>query len=258
MAACERICFLFVANNYLMDFSAVLTSRRSIRAFSDKPVSQKTINHILTDAIESPSSSNTQPYKIVVAQGETCKQLGQELLSRYRKINKIQRQPLPIKLLKAMTSKAMPDGDYKPILGKYPGIFQERRLATGRGLYRTMGIERGDKHARDEQLARNFTFFDAPVAMFIFVHPGMKFTALVDSGIMMQSLMLSATNLGLGTCPQGALGMWRSPLETHFDIPKGYKLVCGLALGYPKEDEQVNDYRPEKLALSDLIIPSKK
>lgn len=240
-----------------MEFSQALYSRRSIRAFSDKPVSQDTINAILTDAIESPSSSNTQPYKVAVATGDTCKQLGQELLSRYRKINKIQRQPMPLKLFNAATSKAMPDGDYKPILGKYPGIFQERRMHTGKGLYDILGIQRGDKQARDAAMARNFTFFNAPVAVFVFIHPGMKFTALVDAGIMMQSLMLSATDRGLGTCPQGALGMWRSPLEKHFNIPDGYKLVCGLALGYPKDDEIVNTYRPEKIPLDELIIPSK-
>ena len=120
-----------------------------------------------------------------------------------------------------LASRAMPDGDYKPILGKYPGIFQDRRMHTGRGLYEILGIKRGDKKGRDAAMARNFTFFDAPVAVFVFIHPGMKFTALVDAGIMMQSLMLSATDKGLGTCPQGALGMWRSPLEEHFDIPDG-------------------------------------
>lgn len=240
-----------------MEFSQTLYSRRSIRAFSDKPVSQDIINSILTDAIESPSSSNTQPYKVAVATGETCKALGQELLEKYYKINKIQRQPIPLKLFNIATSGAMPDGDYKPILGKYPGIFQDRRMHTGRGLYETLGIQRGDKKARDEAMARNFIFFDAPVAIFVFIHPGMKFTALVDAGIMMQSLMLSATDKGLGTCPQGALGMWRSPLEKHFEIPAGYKLVCGLALGYPKAEEKVNEYRPKKLGLDELIIPAK-
>ncbi|MDM7859019.1 nitroreductase [Alteromonas sp. ASW11-36] len=240
-----------------MDFSDVLHSRRSIRAFADKPVPQAIIDSILTDAIESPSSSNTQPYKVAVATGKTCQQLGQELLEKYRKINVIQRQPLPLKLFNAATSNAMPDGDYKPILGKYPGIFQDRRMHTGKGLYEIMGIQRGDKKARDAAMARNFTFFDAPVAIFVFIHPGMKFTALVDAGIMMQSLMLSATDKGLGTCPQGALGMWRSPLEKHFDIPKGYNLVCGLALGYPKEDEEVNSYRPRKISLDELLIPTK-
>ena len=84
----------------------------------------------------------------------------------------------------------------------------------------------------------------------------MKWTALVDAGIMMQSLMLSATNKGLGTCAQAALGMWRSPLDKHFDIPKEYKLVCGMALGYPK-DEVINEFRPSKIGLDELLIPKK-
>ena len=142
------------------------------------------------------------------------------------------------------------------MMGKYPPVFQERRVATGMGLYETLGIERKDKKARDEQMARNFTFFNAPVAIFVFIHPGMQHTALLDAGIMMQSLMLSATNKGLGTCAQGALGIWRSPIDKHFNVPKGYKLVCGLALGYP-EDNKVNSYQPEKIDLDELLIPKK-
>ena len=239
-----------------MEFSDVLNNRRSIRAFSDKAIDQSILDEILLEAAESPSSSNTQPYKLAVATGDTCQQLGQALLEKYYSVNKIQRMPTPKKLFKVLTSKSMPDGDYKPILGKYPGIFQQRRMETGKGLYEILGIGRGDPKARDEQMARNFTFFDAPAAVFVFIHPGMTHTALVDSGIMMQSLMLSATNKGLGTCAQGALGMWRSPLEQHFNIPKGYKLVCGLALGYPTDDI-VNTYRPNKLGLDELLIPSK-
>lgn len=239
-----------------MDFIDVLKSRRSIRAFSDKEVEQSILDEILREALESPSSSNTQPYKLAVATGETCKKLGNALLSNYQKSHKIQKQPLPLKIISAITSNALPDGDFKPIMGKYPPIFQERRVATGMGLYEVLGIERQDKKARDDQMARNFTFFDAPVAIFVFIHPGMKHTALLDAGIMLQSLMLAATNKGLGTCAQGALGIWRSPIDKHFKIPKDYKLVCGLALGYPEENK-VNSYRPEKLALDELLIPEK-
>ena len=239
-----------------MDFTEVLKSRRSIRAFSDKPVDQSILDEILLEALESPSSSNTQPYKFAVATGETCKQLGGELLSKYHKSNKIQKQPLPLKIISAITSDALPDSDFKPMLGKYPPVFQERRMSTGMGLYEVLGIERKDKKARDEQMAKNFTFFDAPVAIFVFIHPGMQHTALLDAGILMQSLMLSATNKGLGTCAQGALGIWRSPIDKHFSIPKGYKLVCGLALGYP-EDDKVNSYKPKKIELDELLIPEK-
>ncbi|MCP5206997.1 MAG: nitroreductase family protein [Hahellaceae bacterium] len=239
-----------------MDYIDVLKTRRSIRAFSDKPVESSLLDEILREALESPSSSNSQPYKLAVATGDICKKLGEELQSKYYRSNKIQKQPLPLKLLSAITTDALPDSDFKPILGKYPPVFQERRVATGMGLYEVLGISRDDKKARDEQMARNFIFFDAPVAIFFFVHPGMKHTALVDAGIMMQSLMLSATNKGLGTCAQGALGIWRSPIDKFFKVPKDYKLVCGLALGYP-QDNKVNQYRPDKIDLDELLIPAK-
>ena len=239
-----------------MEFTDVLKNRRSIRAFADREVEQHILDEIFTDALESPSSSNTQPYKLAVAKGETCKAIGQKLLAKYNRSSEIQKKPLPIKAISALTSGAMPDGDFKPILGKYPGIFQQRRVQTGMGLYEVLGIERGDRAARDQQMARNFTFFDAPVAIFAFIHPGMTFTALVDLGIMLQSLMLSATDKGLGTCAQGALGIWRSPIDEHFNVPKDYKLVCGVALGYPKE-EKVNEYRPDKLSLDELLVPEK-
>lgn len=241
-----------------MEFNEALYSRRSIRGFLDREVEQDVLDAILTDAIESPSSSNTQPFKLAVATGDVCKEIGQDLLANYKVINKFQRQPLLLKALNFFFSKSKPDGDYVPMLGKYPGIFQERRIHTGKGLYKIWGIKRGDRKARDASLAKNFTFFDAPVAIFIFLHPGMKHTAFIDTGLMMQSLMLSATARGLGTCAQGSLGMWRSPLEKHFDIPEGYKLVCGISLGYPDTEDPANEYRPEKISLEELVIPSKK
>lgn len=65
----------------------------------------------------------------------------------------------------------------------------------------------------------------------------MKHTALVDLGIFMQSLMFLATDHGLGSCALGSLGISRKPLDNYFDIPPDYKLVYGMALGYPTEEE---------------------
>lgn len=239
-----------------MELQDIIQQRRSVRAFKNQDVPQELLHKLFELALESPSSSNSQPYKMAVAQGDVATQIGQKLQDNYWRSNAIQKQPLPLKVFSALTSDAMPDSDFKPILGKYPGDFQRRRVKTGMGLYKILGIERQDRKARDEHMALNFSFFGAPVALFFFVDPRMKHTALVDLGIFMQSLMLLATDHGLGTCAQGALGIWRKPLDKFFDIPTEYKLVCGMALGYPS-DEKVNEYRPEKLALNDLLMASK-
>ena len=76
-------------------------------------------------------------------------------------------------------------------------------------------------------------------------------------GMAMQTLMLAATDEGLASCAQGALGLWRSPLEKRFRIPRHYQLLCGVSLGFAA-DQPVNRFRPEKLPVSELMIPRRE
>ncbi len=94
------------------------------------------------------------------------------------------------------------------------------------------------------------------MAVWFFVDPKMKYTALVDAGLFMQNFMLSATSKGLGTCAQGSLNLWREPVDKYFNIPEGYELVCGISLGYPT-DAEVNTYRPEKISVEEILVPHK-
>ena len=73
--------------------------------------------------------------------------------------------------------------------------------------------------------------------------------AALDAGIMLQTLMLSAKSHGLATCAQGALATWGSPIRDEFDIPAGYKLLCGLSIGYASDDK-VNSFNPGRQPIS--------
>lgn len=236
-----------------MEFSDVLRQRNSVRAFRRDPVPPDVIDGLLDDALWSPSWSNTQPYRVAVATGDIVEALRDELAEKYRRAGQLQRAPWWRKPILALRGGVLPDGDFRIPL-KYPPELQARRVATGKGLYGTLGIGRGDHAARDAQMGRNFVFFDAPVAMFVFVHRKLGVYSVLDAGIFLQSLMLAATDRGLGTCAQGALGVWRSPVERHFEIPDDYKLVCGLSLGYPA-DESVNRFRPERRRREELVLP---
>ena len=238
-----------------MEFQDVMAQRHSVRAFTDQPVSDTLLNGLLARASGAPSWSNTQPYQIAVARGEVLESLRRELPERFDQLMALQRAPMVKKLKALVTKKGMPDGDYRPVV-KYPDDLQPRRVATGHGLYQLLGIGREDKQARHEQMAANFRFFDAPVALFVFVHEGLGIYSALDAGIFLQSLMLAATDEGLGTCAQGALALWRSPLEKHFQLPGQYKLLCGLSLGYEAQ-ETINQFRPDRQPLESLLIPEK-
>lgn len=232
--------------------SALLRERKSTRDFLPMTLEQSILDEILDDAMQSPSWSNTQPYRIGVVQGSDRDKLAKELKTKYFNICELQRAPKWRQLLAYLINKDMPDSDYKQV-PIYPKELQKRRLKTAKGLYGLLGIERKDTSKRDQQMARNFEFFGAPTAVFIFTHKGLGVYSVLDAGILLQSIMLAAEARGVASCAQGALALWRKPLEKHFDIPKGYKLLCGVSLGYAS-DAEVNSFRPGRLSKKNILL----
>lgn len=60
---------------------AEIFDRRSIRKFSDRPISREDIEEIIESGMKAPSSKNRQPWKFIVIQGEAKK----EMLKAFRK-----------------------------------------------------------------------------------------------------------------------------------------------------------------------------
>ena len=89
----------------------------------------------------------------------------------------------------------------------------------------------------------NFEFFGAPAVVFLFVHRGLREFAALDAGLYLQTLMLSAHARGLATCAQGALATWAWPVRSAFEIPRPYRLICGVSIGHAS-DNAVNRYNP--------------
>jgi len=64
-----------------------------------------------------------------------------------------------------------------------------------------------------------------------------------DHGIAAQSIMLGATERGLGGCMIGSID--RNGLRQTLDIPEQYEILLILALGKPKETVVLEDVGPE-------------
>lgn len=54
---------------------SAIYDRRSIRKFTDKPISQKDITDIIQSGIKAPSSKNRQPWKYIVIQGNAKEEM---------------------------------------------------------------------------------------------------------------------------------------------------------------------------------------
>jgi nitroreductase len=102
-------------------------------------------------------------------------------------------------------------------------------------------------------MRRNFEFFGAPTVVFVFVHRGLGAFSVLDAGVLLQTLMLSARARGLGSCAQGALALWPGPVRAEFEVPAAYSLICGVSLGFPSE-HPVNGFRPGRAPLDDVLL----
>jgi nitroreductase len=230
--------------------SALIRSRRSVRDFLPRPVPQDVLDAVLDDARWAPSWSNTQPYRIAVASGALRDELAVELCGLFDRGVAAQRGGALAKLRLLLTRRGLPDGDFATTF-TYPDDLQPRRRETGRGLYELLGIDRDDTVARDRQMRRNFEFFGAPTALILFVHEGLREFAVLDAGVYLQTLMLSAHARGLATCAQGALATWAGPVRAAFDIPAPYRLICGVSIGYAST-HAVNGFNPGRASSETL------
>lgn len=234
------------------EFSQFLASRRSTRDFLATPIPQEILDQILSDSLTAPSWSNTRPFKVAVATGEVRDRISTEFLSRWNVLSKILRKGILNKLRIIYSRYGLPTSN-RGIAKPYPAELKPRAERVGREMYETFGVARGDRPARDQQWAKNYSFFGAPVELFIYVHKSLNIYAASDAGLMMQNLMLSAHAHGLGTCAQGAVAIWDDVVRKEFEVPSDYRLLCGVAIGYPS-DSPINDFKANRIDVEELIL----
>ncbi len=237
-------------------WSEFAASRRSTRDFLPTPVPPEIIDALLTDALTAPSWSNTRPFLVAVASGETRDRISAEFLSRWAALSAARIGGFWPKLKLAVTRYGLPTSN-RMIAKPYPAELKGRAARVGKELYAALGVERGDKAGRDAQWAKNYEFFGAPTELFVFVHSSLDIFSASDAGLFMQNLMLGAHARGLGTCAQGAVAIWSDVVRGEFEVPRQYRLLCGVAIGYPSE-ASVNQFKAHRLGVSEIKATPKK
>lgn len=236
--------------------SEFLASRRSTRDFLSTPVPDEILDQILTDSLTAPSWSNTRPFKVAIATGEVRDRISGEFLSRWHVLSRIMRKGIRNKLRLIYSRYGLPTSN-RSIVKPYVAELRPRAQRVGKELYELFGVKRGDRTARDAQWGKNYSFFGAPVELFIYIHKSLHIYAASDAGLMMQNLMLSAHAHGLGTCAQGAVNIWDDVIRKEFEISKDYRLLCGLAIGYPS-NSPVNSFKADRIDKSQMIVKPRK
>jgi nitroreductase len=195
---------------------AAITSRRSIRAYLDKPVAREDVEAILQVAARAPSGTNTQPWKVYVLTGEAKARLSAAILAAYH-------DP-------AQAAEHAEEYAYYP--REWVSPFIDRRRKVGWDLYALLGLTRDNKTGMAAQHGRNYRFFDAPVGLIFTIDRVMQQGSWLDYGMFLQNIMVAARGRGLDTCPQAAFTQFHRIIAEQLGLPPNEMLVCGMALGF--------------------------
>ncbi|WP_213959237.1 MULTISPECIES: nitroreductase [unclassified Variovorax] len=212
-------------------FGEVVRGRRTIRAFRPQPVPREVVAGILELAARSPSTFNTQPWRVHVFAGPA-------------------RQALVDAILEAHAANT--EAPFTPFPNPPPSDCSARQAEFARCYYASLSIRQDDMVARARQTTRNYRFFDAPVGLMFSIDTRLTHNSWLDFGLFLQTLMLAAHAHGLGTCPQVAFLRYERRIATHLRFEANQSLVCGMSLGYPDSDASVNQVCMPRGAASDF------
>ncbi|HEX8057237.1 MAG TPA: nitroreductase [Novosphingobium sp.] len=218
-----------------MKVSEAAASRRSIRAFLDKPVDPLVLRRVLETAQRAPSGGNVQPWNAVVLTGEPLARL-QAAIVEALALGKAGR---------SMEYDIYPKG--------LDGTYEERRVGVGEVMYEALGIAREDKAGRLGQFAENFRAFGAPVLMLVHTPRYMGPPQWSDIGMWLQTVMLLLREEGLDSCPQESWAMYGRRVREAIAVPEDHVFFCGLAIGHRDPAAPVNLFDVPRAPLSEVV-----
>ncbi len=217
-----------------MEFTAAIKGRRSIRKFKPQEVPKSVITEILEEARWSPSWGNTQPWTLCVLNGKT--------LEKFKEMN----------LKKTLAGE--PIASDVPMLEKWPDAMKARYGELGKVVLSAQGIARDDKAGREKYYKDMVRSFDAPCMILACISKdNLVEYQMLDIGILVQSICLSAYNKGLGTCLLAAAARYPAEIRKIAAVPNDQKIVVGIALGYPDESFTLNSFERSRAKLDEFV-----
>ena len=210
-----------------MNIKQLIESRYSVRSFLDKDVGFEKVKSILDTANSAPSGGNIQPWKVYVLGNNSKNELITQALNNY-----------DTGVQEDIEFEIYP----KPLAEEY----KKRRSQCAADMYDALSIARDDIDTRLKQVRENFKFFGAPIGMIVTIDKSFAQNGWGHVGMFLQNLWLTAISEGLGVCLQESWSIYPKTVKKVIDCPDNEMIWCGIAMGYPNNEDPINNYRTSR------------
>jgi nitroreductase len=216
-----------------MNVTEALNARFTCRAFKSEPLDREKILAIFEAAIQTPSWANTQPWEIYAAGGEVLENLRQACLENFHN--------------------GVPANSDMPRAEQWPPVIEDRMNQLMAARLKELAIDREDKVSRQEMAENNHRFFGAPVVVYLCLDRSLTPWSMHDLGMMSQSIMLAAEELGVNSAIAYNLVIYPDLIRKALGIPDELSIIIGIALGYGDADNRRNQFRSARRPLEEVV-----
>ena len=217
-----------------MSLKELIKSRYSVRSFTDEMVSIEKVKEILDIASSAPSGGNIQPWRVYVITGNSKDKLTKKALQNF-------------------DNGAQEEIAYEIYPNPLDDEYKRRRSQCAADMYKALSIEKDDIESRLKQVRENFRFFGAPVGMIITIDKSFAQNGWGHVGMYLQNLCLASIDSGLGTCLQESWSIYPKTVKDIIKHPDNEVVWCGVALGYPNDNDPINQYRTSREDINKFV-----
>jgi nitroreductase len=216
-----------------MEILEAIQKRHSVRAFLPRPVPKETVMQILAAATRSPSGSNSQPWEVFVAAGQTIEKIRAAYQERLQ------------------TPAAAPVGPVTPPRPPLPDYIQRRMTFIRQERMQLLGLDPADPASGKVFLEMGARLYDAPVMAIICMDKALN--SHLDIGLFIQTLCLAAQAFGVDTLIAQNMVAHPDILRRELEIPESLNIITGVGLGYPDPQSVINTYRSPRRSLEEVV-----
>lgn len=214
-----------------MNVTQAVTTRRSVRAYLDKPVPLDVITRVMDTARWAASGCNYQPWEASIVTGAA--------------LNDLQAK---------FTTTPPQAAEYDWAAPGTEEAYKQRLNAVSAGMFGAMGIAREDGAGRMAAMMKNAVSFDAPAVMFVYFPRLMKEAQWSDTGMWLQTVALLLREEGLDSCYQEYMALYANVIRDFLGLDhERYMFFCGMAIGYRDPDAPVNNFERERVPLGEQV-----
>ena len=214
-----------------MNVTHAVTTRRSVRQFTDQPVEYDTIRRVMDTARWAASGCNYQPWEASILTGQ------------------------PLAELQAKLAQSPPQAaEYDWTAPGEEDHYKQRLHGVSKGMFGALGIAREDGEGRMKAMMRNRDSFGAPALLLCYFPRLMKEAQWSDTGMWLQTIALLLREEGLDSCFQEYMALYATPIRDFLGLDhERIMFFCGMAIGYRDEDAPVNAYERERVPLDEHV-----